>query len=87
MSGFLMTVIIAIVTGALMNSIIGGTIKGGWGEAAIAGLVGAWIGAYMPFFNTFGPKFVDIAIVPTIIGAVIAILILSFFSFTAQKSS
>lgn len=87
MSGFLMTVVIALIAGAVVNSIVKGTIKGGWEEAAIAGLVGAWIGAYMPFFNTFGPKVVDIAIVPTIIGAVIAILILSFFSFTTQKSS
>jgi uncharacterized membrane protein YeaQ/YmgE (transglycosylase-associated protein family) len=87
MSGFIMTVIIALSAGVVMNSIIRGKIKGGWGEAAIAGLVGAWIGAYMPFFNTFGPKFVDIAIVPAILGAVIAILILGFFSFTAQKSS
>lgn len=87
MSGFIITVIIALISGSVMNSILVGKIKGGVGEASIAGLVGAWIGAYMPFFNTFGPKFFDIAIVPSILGAVIAILVLSFFSFIAQKSS
>ncbi|WP_010247461.1 GlsB/YeaQ/YmgE family stress response membrane protein [Acetivibrio cellulolyticus] len=87
MVGFIVTVIIALVLGGIMNSILIGKIKGGAGEAAIAGLVGAWIGAYMPFFNTFGPKFFDIAIVPAILGGVVTILILSFFSSIAQKSS
>ena len=87
MSGFIITVIIALISGSVMNSILVGKIKGGVGEASIAGLVGAWIGAYMPFFNTFGPTLFDIAIVPSILGAVIAILVLGFFSFIDQKSS
>ncbi|OPZ92511.1 MAG: hypothetical protein BWY74_01549 [Firmicutes bacterium ADurb.Bin419] len=87
MSGFILTVIIALVSGVVINSILRGKIKGGVGEAAIAGLVGAWIGAYMPFFSSFGPRFFDIAIVSALCGAVIAILVLSFFSFIAQKSS
>lgn len=87
MSGFILTVIIAIASGFVMNSILRGKIKGGAGEAALAGLVGSWVGAYMPFFNSFGPRFFDIAIVSSLAGAIIAILVLSFFSFIAQKSS
>lgn len=87
MSGFILTVIIAIICGSILNSLLAGKIKGGAGEAAIAGLVGAWIGAYMPFFNTFGPKIFDIAVIPSIIGAVIGVLVLSFISVMAQKSS
>lgn len=87
MSGFILTVIIAIICGAVINSLLAGKIKGGVGEAALAGLVGAWIGAYMPFFNTFGPKVFEVAIIPSILGAIIGILVLSFFSVIAQKSS
>lgn len=87
MGGFILTVIIAIVCGGVLNTMMAGKIKGGIGEASIAGLVGAWIGAYMPFFYTFGPKVLGIAIIPATIGAVVGILVLGFFSFVAQKSS
>lgn len=87
MSGFILTAIIALLCGSIMNSMLVGKIKGGIGEAWIAALVGAWIGAFMPFFNTLGPKIFNIAIIPTIFGAIMAILVLSFFSAIAQKSS
>lgn len=87
MGGFILTVVIAIVFGGIINSLMAGKIKGGVAEAAIAGLVGAWIGAYMPYFSSFGPKVLDIAIIPSAIGATIAVLILSFLSLVAQKSS
>lgn len=87
MIGFIVTVIIALICGSIMNSMLVGKIRGGIGEASIAGLVGAWIGAYMPFFNALGPKIFDIAIIPAIFGAITAILVLSFFSTIAQKSS
>ncbi|AEV68838.1 hypothetical protein [Acetivibrio clariflavus] len=87
MSGFILTVIIAIICGSVLNSLLAGKIKGGAGEAAVAGLVGAWIGAYMPLFNNFGPKIFDIAVIPSILGAVLGVLVLGFISVTVQKSS
>lgn len=75
MGGFVITVLIAIIAGWLGNIVTGSQISGDiWGISVVA-LVGAWIGAYMPYFNTFGPKVMDIAMIPTFLCAMIAALI------------
>ncbi|GAE89163.1 hypothetical protein [Acetivibrio straminisolvens] len=72
MGGFIITIIIALIAGWLGNSIIVRQMPEDiWGACVVA-LPAAWIGAYMPYINTFGPKIMDIALVPTFLCALAA---------------
>jgi uncharacterized membrane protein YeaQ/YmgE (transglycosylase-associated protein family) len=85
MLGFIATLVIAVITGWAGDALVKDNMPGGFWGAMLAGLVGAWIGAYAPLFNTLGPKILDIAIVPAVIGAAIFITVLGFFRNTARQ--
>ncbi|MFT8413923.1 MAG: GlsB/YeaQ/YmgE family stress response membrane protein [Oenococcus oeni] len=76
-----MHLIWALIVGAIIGAIAGAlTSKGksmGWIGDIAAGLVGSWIGQV--FFGSWGPQFYDVAIFPSIIGALILVLMISFF--------
>ncbi|HHV28718.1 transglycosylase [Acetivibrio mesophilus] len=87
MGGFIITIIIALIAGWLGNSITGKQMSGDiWGVCVVA-LPGAWIGAYMPYFNTFGPKLMDIALIPAFLCALVAAVIFKVVRRVAKQAS
>ncbi|KZK38260.1 GlsB/YeaQ/YmgE family stress response membrane protein [Lactococcus taiwanensis] len=64
--------IIGVIAGALTNK--GGSM--GWIANILAGLVGSFVGQSL--LGTWGPSLAGMALIPSIIGAVIVVLIVSF---------
>ena len=71
----------SIIAGGFIGFIAGGITKkgGAMGIIAniIAGLVGSSVGQAL--FGSWGPKLAGMALVPSILGAVIVIAVVSFF--------
>ena len=71
----------SIIVGGFIGFIAGGITKkgGAMGIMAniIAGLVGSSVGQAL--FGSWGPKLAGMALVPSILGAVIVIAVVSFF--------
>lgn len=75
-----MGIIWSLIVGALIG-VIAGALTGrgssmGWIANIIAGLVGSAIGQAL--LGSWGPQLAGMALVPSIIGAVILVLIVSF---------
>lgn len=64
--------IIGLIAGALTKH--GGSM--GWIANIVAGLVGAWVGQAL--LGSWGPSLAGMALVPSIVGAVIVVLVTSF---------
>ncbi|GAA5350232.1 GlsB/YeaQ/YmgE family stress response membrane protein [Streptococcus uberis] len=64
--------IIGLIAGALTKR--GGSM--GWIANILAGLVGAYIGQAL--LGTWGPSLAGMALIPSIIGAVIVVIVTSF---------
>lgn len=77
----------SIIVGAIIGVIAGAiTNKGksmGWIANILAGLIGSSIGQAL--FGTWGPSLAGMAIVPSIIGAVILVLVVSFVIRSVNK--
>lgn len=86
MLGFILTLVIAAIAGWAGDALVKNDMPGGFWGALLAGLVGSWIGAYIPYFNTLGPMFWGIAIIPTIIGSAIFVFVLGLFKKTAKQT-
>ncbi|MEO1781276.1 MULTISPECIES: GlsB/YeaQ/YmgE family stress response membrane protein [Enterococcus] len=76
-----MGIIWALIVGAIIG-VIAGAITGkggsmGWIANIIAGLVGSALGQSL--LGTWGPSLAGMALIPSIIGAVILVAIVSFF--------
>ena len=74
-------IIWALIVGAIIG-VIAGAITGkggsmGWIANIIAGLVGSALGQSL--LGTWGPSLAGMALIPSIIGAVILVAIVSFF--------
>ena len=71
----------SLIVGGFIGFIAGGITKkgGAMGIIAniIAGLVGSSVGQAL--FGSWGPKLAGMALVPSILGAVIVIVVVSFF--------
>lgn len=71
----------SLIVGGFIGFIAGGiTRKGGaMGIIAniIAGLIGSSVG--QPLFGTWGPNLAGMALIPSILGAVIVVAVVSFF--------
>lgn len=70
----------SLIVGALIGA-IGGyfTNKGksmGWFANIIAGLIGSSIGQTL--FGTWGPKLANMALIPSVLGSIILILLVSY---------
>ena len=69
----------SLLVGALIGAIAGAITKYGvsmvWVTNFIAGLLGAWVGQAL--FGHWGPSLAGMALVPSIIGAVIVVLVAS----------
>ncbi|MCI1637201.1 MAG: GlsB/YeaQ/YmgE family stress response membrane protein [Bifidobacterium crudilactis] len=70
-----------LIVGAIIGIIAGAiTSKGksmGWISNIIAGLVGSAVGQTL--FGSWGPQLAGMALIPSIIGAVIVVAVVSFF--------
>ncbi|MDN6485120.1 MAG: GlsB/YeaQ/YmgE family stress response membrane protein [Bifidobacterium mongoliense] len=77
----------SIIVGAIIGVIAGAiTNKGksmGWIANILAGLIGSSIGQAL--LGTWGPSLAGMAIVPSIIGAVILVLVVSFIIRSVNK--
>lgn len=75
--GLLWSLIIGAVIGAIAGAITGRGNSMGWIANIVAGLVGSALGQAL--LGSSGPSLAGMALVPSIIGAVILVLIVSFF--------
>ncbi|MCI1218730.1 GlsB/YeaQ/YmgE family stress response membrane protein [Bifidobacterium crudilactis] len=70
-----------LIVGAIIGIIAGAiTSKGksmGWISNIIAGLIGSAVGQAL--FGSWGPQLAGMALIPSIIGAVIVVAVVSFF--------
>lgn len=65
--------IIGVIAGAITNK--GGSM--GWIANIIAGLVGSALGQAV--FGSWGPSLAGMALIPSILGAIIVVAVVSFF--------
>ena len=75
--GLFWSLIIGAVIGAIAGAITGRGNSMGWIANIVAGLVGSELGQAL--LGSWGPSLAGMALVPSIIGAVILVLIVSFF--------
>ncbi|MBM9832290.1 GlsB/YeaQ/YmgE family stress response membrane protein [Enterococcus faecalis] len=75
-----MGLIWSLIVGAIIGAIAGAlTNKGGsmgWIANIVAGLVGSAVGQSL--FGTWGPALAGMALIPSILGAVIVVIVVSF---------
>lgn len=75
--GWLWSLIVGAVIGAIAGAITSKGSSMGLISNILAGLVGSWVGQSL--FGTWGPSLAGMAIIPSIIGAVLVVAIVSFF--------
>lgn len=82
MLGFLIMLLVAAIVGFIGDALVPGRMPGGWVGAIIAGLLGSAIGGYL--FSALnipaGPVLGGLAIIPSIIGAALVVLLLGALS-------
>ena len=71
----------AIIVGGLIGLIAGGITKKGDSMGIIANIIAGLLGSSVgqALFGTWGPTLAGMALVPSILGAVIVIAVVSFF--------
>lgn len=74
--GLIWTLIVGAIIGAIAGAITSKGTAMGWISNIIAGLVGSWLGEAL--LGSWGPTLANMAIIPSIIGAVILVLIISW---------
>lgn len=72
------SIIVGLIIGAVAAAITKKENSMGWVSKIIAGLVGSWIGQGL--FHSWGPSLAGMAIIPSILGAIIVIAVISFFT-------
>ncbi|KRM97229.1 hypothetical protein FC19_GL001872 [Liquorilactobacillus aquaticus DSM 21051] len=74
---WLWVLIIGAIIGALAGAITNKGKSMGWISNIIAGLVGSVVGEAV--LGSWGPQVAGMAIIPSVIGAIILVLVVSFF--------
>lgn len=85
MWGIIISLVLAILIGVVGNALAGNEMPGGIIGAAIAGFIGAWLGALL--FGNFGPNIGDFAIIPAILGTAIFVFLLGLVSRLLRRAS
>ncbi|AVL00564.1 GlsB/YeaQ/YmgE family stress response membrane protein [Pediococcus inopinatus] len=75
MFGWLWALIIGGIIGAIAGALTSRDLPAGWIGNIVGGLVGAWLGQSL--LGTWGPQLAGMALVPSIIGAIVVVLIVS----------
>lgn len=73
--GWIWALIVGAIIGAIAGAITGKGSSMGWISNIIAGIVGSAIG--QGILGTWGPTLAGMALIPSIVGAVILVIILS----------
>ncbi|MFC4772798.1 GlsB/YeaQ/YmgE family stress response membrane protein [Enterococcus hermanniensis] len=73
----LWSIIIGAVIGAIAGAITNKGNSMGWISNIIAGLVGSFIGQAL--LGSWGPSLAGMALIPSIIGAIILVAVVSYF--------
>ncbi|KRL00595.1 GlsB/YeaQ/YmgE family stress response membrane protein [Liquorilactobacillus capillatus] len=74
---WLWVLIVGAIIGALAGAITNKGKSMGWISNIIAGLVGSAVGEAI--LGSWGPQVAGMAIIPSVIGAIILVLVVSFF--------
>ncbi|MCI1903666.1 GlsB/YeaQ/YmgE family stress response membrane protein [Enterococcus hirae] len=74
--GFIWSLIVGAIIGCIAGAIAGKGSSMGWIANIVAGLVGSALGQWL--LGSWGPKLAGMALIPSIVGAVILVLIVSF---------
>lgn len=78
-------ILVGLVIGALAGAVTSrGLPISGWIGNLVAGLAGSWLGQAM--FGEWGPSLSGIAILPSILGAIILVVIVSIIMGVSNKS-
>ncbi|WP_125979585.1 GlsB/YeaQ/YmgE family stress response membrane protein [Loigolactobacillus iwatensis] len=77
--------IIGAVIGVIAGAITSRDMPLGWIGNIIAGLVGSWLGESL--LGSWGPHIADMAIFPSILGAIVLVLIVSFLFGLRKKKT
>ena len=72
--GLIWSLIVGAIIGAIAGAITNRGAAMGWIANIVAGLIGAWIGQGL--LGTWGPSLAGMALIPSIIGAIILIELL-----------
>lgn len=75
--GLIWSLIVGAIIGAIAGAITNKGSSMGWIANIVAGLVGSFVGQAL--FGTWGPSLAGMALVPSIIGAIIVVAVVSFF--------
>ncbi len=73
--GLLWQLLIGAIIGAVAGALTSRSAPAGWIGNIVAGLVGSWLGEML--LGSWGPNVAGMAIVPSIIGALILVIITS----------
>jgi len=76
--------IIGAIIGVIAGAITSRDMPMGWVGNIIAGLIGSWLGEML--LGTWGPNVAGMAIFPSIVGAIILVLIVSFIMGATRKN-
>ncbi|ERL65830.1 YdaS [Schleiferilactobacillus shenzhenensis LY-73] len=76
-----MGAIIGVIAGAITSR----SLPGGWIGNIIAGLIGAWAGQAL--FGSWGPQLAGMALIPSILGAIILVVVVSLILGRTGKSA
>lgn len=68
-------IIIGAIIGAIAGAILGRGSAMGWLSNIIAGLLGSWLGESL--LGSWGPHIADMAIFPSLIGAIVLVVVVS----------
>ena len=68
-------IIIGAIIGASAGAIVGRGSAMGWLSNIIAGLLGSWLGESL--LGSWGPHIADMAIFPSLIGAIVLVVVVS----------
>jgi uncharacterized membrane protein YeaQ/YmgE (transglycosylase-associated protein family) len=69
----IISIIIAMAIGTVAEKISPYRMPGEWAGAIVAGYIGAWVGHLL--FGTWGPILAGFSLIPSLIGAVIVVIV------------
>lgn len=82
--GILWMLLIGGIIGAFAGYLTSRDLPMGWVGNIIAGIVGSWLGENL--LGSFGPEIAGMALLPSIIGAVVLVLITSLIFSNMNKN-
>ncbi|WP_288646049.1 GlsB/YeaQ/YmgE family stress response membrane protein [uncultured Pediococcus sp.] len=81
--GLIWTLIVGAIIGVIAGALTSKDMPAGWIGNIVAGLVGSWLGQSL--LGTWGSSLAGMALIPSIIGAVILVAIVSWILKATHK--